>query len=115
MQKTLTYLVELFDPETGEIVEVDVFAHIDAAFEACYWHMRQGGAKNTSPYVSLDEGGELEGAAFITEDDGLWACLSVYHLYRDEELARLEAMRKLAGLKGEELIQGIYQNFKEFQ
>jgi len=115
MHKSLTYLVELFNPETGEIEETDVFAHLDTALDACYWHLRRKSAKTTQPYVSLDGDGELEGVAFISDDDRMWACLSVFHLYRDEERSRLECLRSLADLKGAALIQGIHQNFKEFK
>lgn len=84
-------LVELMNPETGEIVDTDVTAKLELAVEKVYQHTHQISALVGDVDVSYDDE-ELEGLAFFNDEQEMLACITVYRLERDTGSAQLPAL-----------------------
>lgn len=82
-----SYLLELLDPPTGELVHVDLFLDMSRAVEAAYTHVVNTKASVEDVDVSIDKDEELEGIGFFDKSRNLIACVTVYRLERDTEVA----------------------------
>ncbi len=82
------YLVELMYSDNGEVAEADVCAHLDVALDKAYLHLQTlEMLEDPRAEVSFDEDGELEGVGFFDAHENMLACVTVYHLDRDNEQA----------------------------
>ncbi len=87
------YLVELMYSDTGDVAEADVCAHLDVALDKAYLHLQTLDAiEGPRAEVSFDDEGELEGVGFFDADENMLACVTVYHLDRDNEQASVAAI-----------------------
>lgn len=90
----LIYLVELFDPHTGEILDADVFARMDTAVETAFLHTRKTPLIRVHAEVSTDETGVIDGLGFFDEDHELVACITTSNLTHDNQLPLLPQIRQ---------------------
>lgn len=75
-------------PVSGDVVQADVCAHLDAAVQYAIDHVRAPGCGAVSVEASFCEDAFLEGIAFLAKDGFLVACITRYHMERDDERAR---------------------------
>lgn len=85
------YLVELMNPETGNIDEVDVCARLDVAIEKVYNWLDSFGElrKSVCVEVSYDDEGVLEGVGFFNDEQDMASCITTYQLDRDADVASI--------------------------
>lgn len=82
------YLVELFSPVTGELLEADVSGSIQNAVTAAVEHAKSFSAHEVSGIdvqfrdENPDKG--IDGIAFFTGEDSLLVCISRYELDNEE-------------------------------
>lgn len=93
------YLVELFSLEAGGLDSADVSAQLALALQSVYWHLR-GCSEPVRVRVSEEPEGQLQGIAFLRDDESLLATITVYSL--DQERAKpsehVSALHTIAGL-----------------
>lgn len=87
------YLVELFDPFTGEIINADVFARMDTAVETALIHSKKIPSLKVHAEVSTDVSGGIDGFGFFDEDHELVACITVSNLTHDKQEPQLTSVR----------------------
>jgi hypothetical protein len=98
------YLVELFDPWSGDALEVDLYARLDTAVESVYLHLKKVGfTGGANVDVSFDDESTIEGVGFFNENQDLISCVTAYHLSRDTAVPQLTEIKKAFAAEPSEL------------
>lgn len=79
-----SYLVELFDPESGISHGVDVCAKLAVALQKVHAHLKSLQVSSRVE-LSYDPQGLLDGVGFFDGVNELTSCITVYHLARDTD------------------------------
>jgi hypothetical protein len=103
-----TYLIELFNLETGELDLADVSGDLALALETVYWHLMSFN-EVVRVRVSEDDAQELEGIAFMRSDESFVATITVYHLDREQGTASeyVKALHNAAALSCNKRLQAV--------
>jgi hypothetical protein len=100
------YLVELFSLESGGLDWADVSASLGLALEEVYWHLLTYDAE-VDVKVSEDAQGQLEGVAFLRDDNSILATITAYHLEREtvDATEQVKVLHQAAELQSAGLLQ----------
>lgn len=85
------HLVELMEPSTLQILDVDLCARLDVAMQLVYKHLKSTNTR-CSVEFSYDEQGQLEGVGFFNDTMELVSCITVYRLARDNDVPDMKAL-----------------------
>lgn len=86
------FLLELFDPWTGESVSSDITRFLENAVDAVYWHLADFDGKVTVEVSRCAENGEIEGIGFFDEDSTMLSSIAAYYLDRDSVVCETPAI-----------------------
>lgn len=94
---TPAHLVELMEPCSLQILEVDLCARLDVALQRVHEHL-QGTKTRCRVEFSYDEQGQLEGVGFFNASNELVSCITVYRLARDNDVSNMKALNAALSL-----------------